>query len=260
MSFKFFKFVSTMNFFQNNLTLYNFFILFFVMLIILTFKFNIQKAYWLWIFYFILFLMCATSYLPKYLVKKHENKNSIINPNLIDTSKTYYLHVLGAGYSLEKRLSATKQLSDVTLTRLIEAIRISKLLPNYIIVSSGYSSLGLESQASVVKRAAVELGIPKQNIEMLTTPSNTSEEVSAFVKRFGTNKNVIIVSNALHLSRAIMLYKKNGIVAIPAPTNFKVKQGINDYNGVTLPSISSIDLMNEYLREQLKYCKDSWQY
>ena len=246
-----------MNFFQNNLTLYNFFILFFLLLLILTYKLNIQKAYWLWIFYFILFLVCATSYLPKYLVKKHENKKSIINLNLIDTSKTYYLHVLGAGYSLEKRLSATKQLSDVTLTRLIEAIRISKFLPNYIIVSSGHSSLGLESQASVVKRAAIELGTSEENIEMLTTPSNTSEEVSAFIKRFGTSKNVIVISDALHLPRAIMLYKKNGIVAVPAPTNFKVKQGINDYNGLTLPSISSMDLMNEYLREQLKYLKDS---
>jgi len=246
-----------MNFFQNNLTLYNFFILFFVLLLILTYKLNIQKAYWLWIFYFILFLVCATSYLPKYLVKKHENKKSIINLNLIDTSKTYYLHVLGAGYSLEKRLSATKQLSDVTLTRLIEAIQISKFLPNYIIVSSGHSSLGLESQASVVKRAAIELGTSEENIEMLTTPSNTSEEVSAFIKRFGTSKNVIVISDALHLPRAIMLYKKNGIVAVPAPTNFKVKQGINDYNGLTLPSISSMDLMNEYLREQLKYLKDS---
>ena len=246
-----------MNFFQNNLTLYNFFILFFVLLLILTYKLNIQKAYWLWIFYFILFLVCATSYLPKYLVKKHENKKSIINLNLIDTSKTYYLHVLGAGYSLEKRLSATKQLSDVTLTRLIEAIRISKFLPNYIIVSSGHSNLGLESQASVVKRAAIELGTSEENIEMLTTPSNTAEEVSAFVNRFGTSKNVIVISDALHIPRAIMLYKKNGIVAVPAPTNFKVKQGINDYNGLTLPSISSMDLMNEYLREQLKYLKDS---
>ena len=41
---------------------------------------------------------------------------------LLDKSKTYYLHVLGLGYSLDTRLSATKQLSDVTLSRLIEAI------------------------------------------------------------------------------------------------------------------------------------------
>ena len=104
--------------------------------------------------------------------------------------------MLGAGYSLEKDCQLQNKLSDVTLTRLIEAIRISKLLPNYIIVSSGYSSLGLESQASVVKRAAIELGVPFDKIEMLTTPSNTTEEVAAFVCQFGIHKSVIVVSDA----------------------------------------------------------------
>lgn len=225
---------------------------------ILTYKFNIQKAYLLWIFYFILFLMCATSYLPKYLVKKHENKNSIINQNLIDTSKTYYIHVLGAGYSLDPRLPATAQLNQFTLSRLVEGIRIARQLPKYVIVTSAYSRLGLEPQASVTKRAAIELGIPNQNIQMLTTPSNTVEEVATFVNQFGVHKNVIVVSDAMHLARALMLYQKKGIKAIPAPSNFKVKQGPHEYDGLTFPSISSLKLMNEYLREQLKYWKDSW--
>lgn len=247
-----------MNFFQSNLTLYNFFILSIVSLMVLSYKFNIQKFYWWWFFCFFLFFICSTSYLPKYLVKNHENKINIFNVNDIDTTKTFYIHVLGAGYSLDKRLSATQQLSDITLSRLIEAIRIARRLPKYVMVTSAYSRFGLESQASVAKRAAIELGIPNQNIQMLTTPSNTTEEVAAFVNQFGVHKNVIVVSDAMHLPRALMLYQKKGINAIPAPTNFKVKQGINDYNGITLPSIFSLDLMNEYLREQLKFWKDSW--
>lgn len=227
-------------------------------MLLLNFKFNTIKLHWILIVFFSFFLVCATSYFPKYLIKKYENKYAITDVSLLDKNKTYYLHVLGAGYSLDTRLSATKQLSDVTLSRLIEAIRISKMLPNYKIVGSGYSSLGLESQASIVKRAAIELGVPYDKIEMLTIPSNTAEEVAAFVCQFGIHKNVIVVSDAMHLPRALMLYQKKGINAIPAPTNFKVKQGINDYNGITFPSISSLDLMNEYLREQLKYWKDSW--
>lgn len=247
-----------MHFLQNNITLYNFFTFLILLLLLLNFKFNIIKLHLIWIVIFSFFLVCATSFFPKYLIKKHENKYVEIDVSSLDKSKTYYLHVLGAGYSLDTRLSATKQLSDVTLSRLIEAIRISKKLPNYKIVGSGYSSLGIESQASVVKRAAVELGVPDDKIEMLTTPSNTAEEVVAFVNQFGIDKKVIVVSDAMHLPRAIMLYMQNGIVAIPAPTNFRVKHGINDYNGITFPSISSLDLMNEYLREQLKYWKDSW--
>lgn len=139
---------------------------------------------------------------------------------------------------------------------MVEAIRISKSLPHYKIVTSAYSSLGLESQASVARRAAIELGIPTQNIEMLTAPSNTSEEVATFIKQFGTHQNVIVVSDAMHLPRALMLYQKGGITAVPAPANFKVKQGPHEYNGLAFPSMSSLNLMNGYLRERLKYWKD----
>ena len=139
---------------------------------------------------------------------------------------------------------------------MVEAIRISKSLPHYKIVTSAYSSLGLEPQASVARRAAIELGIPSQNIEMLTTPSNTSEEVAAFIKQFGTHQNVIVVSDAMHLPRALMLYQKGGITARAAPSNFKVKQGPIKNSRFNFPTLSSLNLMNEYLRERLKYWKD----
>ena len=140
----------------------------------------------------------------------------------------------------------------------MEAIRISKSLAYYKIVSSGYSSLDLESQASVVRRAAIALGIPARNCEILPTPSNTSEEVSAFVAKFGKTKNVIEVSDAIHLPRALMLYKKFGVNAVGSPTDFKVKKGVNDHNGLSFPSLSSVNLMSDCLRERAKYWKDSF--
>lgn len=204
------------------------------------------------------FMIATTKWIPAKLVAQYESQVTVCQPQLLDTTSTYYIHVLGAGYSLDPKLPATSQLESTTLTRLVEGIRIARQLHHYKLVTSAYSKYGLESQASVAKRAAIELGIPGKNIEMLTTPSNTAEEVEAFVKKLGTTKKVIVVSDALHLPRALMLYQKAGIKAIPAPSNFLVKQGPNDYNGPTFPSLSSLNLMNGYLRERLKYWKDSW--
>lgn len=206
----------------------------------------------------LLLLMVTTRIVPKKLIAHYESQVAICHPKLLETTQTYYIHVLGAGYSLDPRLPATSQLEPTTLTRLVEGIRIARQLRYYKLVTSAYSKYGLESQASVAKRAAIELGIPSQNIEMLTTPSNTSEEVAAFVKQFGNKKNVIVVSDALHLPRAVMLYQKAGIKAIPAPANFLVKQGPHEYNGLAFPSLSSLNLMNGYLRERLKYWKDNF--
>lgn len=204
------------------------------------------------------FLMATTKWIPAKLVAQYESQVTVCQPQLLDTTPTYYIHVLVAGYSLDPKLPATSQLESTTLTRLVEGIRIARKLPHYKLVTSAYSKYGLESQASVAKRAAIDLGIPSQNIEMLTTPSNTAEEVEAFVKKFGTTKKVIVVSDALHLPRALMLYQKAGIKAISAPSNFLLKQGPNDYNGITLPSYKSLSLINNYFRERLKYWKDSW--
>lgn len=245
-----------MDFIKESIQLSTFFLIAVVLIAISTYYYNFKKNRWAWFILLLLFLTVSTKLLPKYLIAKYEAKTPICNPTILNKNETYYLHVLGAGYSLDSRLPATSQLNTTTLARLVEAIRIANNLKKYIIVTSAYSKFGLESQASVAKRAAIILGIPAKNIGMLTTPSNTGEEVRAFVAKFGVYKKVIVVSDAMYLPRAIMLYKKAGINAIGAPTNFQVKKDTNNTNGISFPSISSLNLMNTYFRERLKYYKD----
>ena len=243
--------------FQESLQLINFFIVSILYIVVLSRYTPVINIRILWSSLILLFILSSTHYVPAQLIKNYESKFTVWSPEFIESSETYYLHVLGAGYSLDPALPATSQLSTTTLARMIEGIRIARQLPNYTIVTSGYSKYGLESQASIVKKAAIELGIPSEHIEILETPSNTAEEVAAFVEQFGTQKKVVVVTDALHLPRVIMLYKKAGITAIGAPATFQVKKGPNDYSGLTFPSYRSISLMNAYLRERLKYWKDS---
>lgn len=240
------------------LNLTNFFIVSVLFLIVLTRSYTFKKIKSFWIILSVFFLVMSTHYVPSKLVAAYESQIPVCNPDFLETTETHYLHVLGAGYSLDPTLPATAQLSTTTLARLAEGIRIARQLPNYKLITSGYSNYGLESQASVARRAAIELGISSEHIAILKTPSNTVEEVAAFVDQFGTQKKVIVVSDALHLPRAIMLYQKAGINAIGAPASFRVKKGPNDYNGLTFPCYSSMSLMNAYLRERLKYWKDSF--
>ena len=80
-----------------------------------------------------------------------EDQYEVIDLEKLDTSKPYYIHVLGAGYDLDKRLQATSQLDLKTLGRLTEGIRVFRKLPNALLVTSGNSAVGLESQASVAR-------------------------------------------------------------------------------------------------------------
>lgn len=205
-----------------------------------------------------LLLVCFTSYLPKKLVNSIEKKYKPINLHQLDNSKTYYIHVLGAGSSLDSRLPATMNLSPTTLIRLVEAIRIYNHIKHPVLVTSAALSKQIKSQAKLAKEAAILLGVKEQNIQMLETPTSTMEEAIAFKEKFGTNKNVILVTSAIHMPRAVEIFADQGIQALPAPTDFQYKEeGFND-SGLTFPTLSSLDLSNCYQTAVAKHLYYKW--
>lgn len=201
----------------------------------------------------VLFLLCSTNYLPKKLIASIESAYDPINLNQIDRSEIYYIHVLGSGATTDSRLPPSMNLNQETLTRLIEGIRIYNYLDQAVLVTSAASKERPKSQAEISKEAAVSLGVNGADIEMLKTPNNTLEEALAFKREFGTNKNVIVVTSALHMPRAVEIFKDQGLSVIPAPSSYEYKEDGYRYNGVTLPSFSSLELMNAYHVAQLKH-------
>jgi len=197
-------------------------------------------------------LICTTSYLPKLLVINIEKHHSVLYPQALDQNKTYFIHVLGAGYNLNSDLPALTQLESTSLSRLNEGVRIFRLLAMPILVTSAYSKYSLESQASVTRKAAIELGVSPQHIRMLENPSTTLEEAQAFKSRFGTSAQVIIATDAMHMSRAMDIYRDLGYDPIAAPTNFQVHFGPKSYNGLSMPNYQSFQMSNKVFRTVLK--------
>lgn len=194
----------------------------------------------------VLFLVCSTSYVPKRLIASIEKAYDPIDLNLLDRSEVYYIHVLGSGASNAINLPAPMNLNSATLSRLVEGIRIHTYLDHAIIVTSAASKKGLISQAEMSKASAVLLGVKEGDINMLVTPTTTLEEAMAFKSEFGTDKNLIVVTSALHMPRAVEIFKDQGLKVIPAPSNyFYIDDGYR-YNGFTLPSLGSLELMNSY--------------
>lgn len=205
-----------------------------------------------------LLLVCSTSYLPKKLVNSIEKKYKPINLNQIDNSKTYYIHILGAGSSLDSRLPATMNLSSTTLIRLVEGIRIYNRLRHPVLVTSAAATNQIKSQAKLAKEAAIALGVTELDIEMLETPTSTMEEAIAFKEKFGPNKNVILVTSAIHMPRAVEIFADQGIQTLPAPTDFQYKaDGFND-SWLTFPALSSLDLSNCYHTAVAKHLYYIW--
>jgi uncharacterized SAM-binding protein YcdF (DUF218 family) len=180
----------------------------------------------------VLFLLCSTSYLPKIAINSVERKFTPIKLSQIDTSKTYYIYVLGSGVTLDPRLPASMKLSSTSLVRLVEGIRIYNYLDHVTLVTSAAIKGESISQAKLSKEAAVSLGVKEQNIQMLETPTSTLEEVEIF--------------------------SDQGIKVLPAPTEYLYKAGSKSYNGMTLPSFASLELTNNYQTALLKHVYYKW--
>lgn len=71
------------------------------------------------------------------------------------------------------------------------------------------------------------LGVPKSAILQDPSSLNTYENavnVKQILKQQGIN-NILLVTSAMHMPRSLLIFKRQGIEAIPAPTDFQVTSG-----------------------------------
>jgi uncharacterized SAM-binding protein YcdF (DUF218 family) len=198
------------------------------------------------------FFIITTPFLPKIIIKSLESQY----PQLADSNiKTLHdscnIIVLGSGLTDDKNLSPNNQLTPTSLSRLVEGIRIHKMIPDSRLILSGYGERSEISNALVYYRTALILGIDSVSMVIQALPSNTRMEAAEYVKNFGTENKLIVVTSANHMPRAIMLFHRAGIFPIAAPTNFFLKYGSHKYPWRWIPSSENVVIMEAAIHEEL---------
>jgi uncharacterized SAM-binding protein YcdF (DUF218 family) len=132
---------------------------------------------------------------------------------------------------------------------LSEAVRIKRLIPSSKLVCSGFSKSGRTTHAEILAQAAIELGINETDTLMLVTPANTEEEAISYYSRFKNYRQLILVTDATHMPRAIKRFQSHGLQPIAAPANhyIKIDPQTNRYH--FKPSISKIQMMQSAIYE-----------
>ena len=192
-------------------------------------------------------LAFSTPFFPDFLVSKLEQQY-LSYPGLQTGGKPNIL-VLGGGHTDDFRLPASDQLSQEALGRLVEGIRIHRMIPGSRLVTSGGQIRSSISQAKVLKNSAILLGVADSLIITLDTPRNTLAEAKAYRERWGLDTPLIVVTSATHMPRAMMLFKRQGLNPIAAPTNHLVKKGT--YRPIThyLPSSEHLEKAEKAFHE-----------
>lgn len=193
--------------------------------------------------------LSSTPPLPNFLVRSLEWQYQPFDTTG-NTPDHAHILVLGGGHVSDERLPANDQLSEQSLKRLIEGIRIYRQLPGSTLIMSGYSRFGIpRSHAEVMAETALLLGIPAEDTVAITTPWNTMYEAIDYHRRFGSSHPLILVTSAVHMPRAMMHFQRAGLQPIPAPTNYIIKEDSLP-NGLNIfPSSRNLRNMHKALHE-----------
>ena len=137
-----------------------------------------------------------------------------------------YVMVLGSGHIVDDKIPPTSELSRSGLMRLAEGIRILRMYPGSKLILSGYAAGSEVSNARMMAKVALALGVAKPEIILLETAKDTWEEARQ-AAAFVNNKKLIVVTSASHMKRALHEFSSAGLKPYPAPTNYLAQKNID---------------------------------
>jgi uncharacterized SAM-binding protein YcdF (DUF218 family) len=132
-----------------------------------------------------------------------------------------YVVVLGSGYAPAGRIPITAALAEDGLVRVVEAVRIARLLQESRLVVSGGADPGETPSAYGYAKLAADLGIAVPPSQVLSAPLDTGQEARAIAALVG-HAPFILVTSAYHMPRAMRLMRLAGLEPIAAPTGQRV--------------------------------------
>jgi uncharacterized SAM-binding protein YcdF (DUF218 family) len=133
-----------------------------------------------------------------------------------------YVFVLGDSFSADTRRPPAARYVDEGLKRLIEGVRLHRWLTNsLLLISIPGPSVSQAEKERVLGELLFTFGLQTNAVQVCGGAWDTEDEIAWCRRVAGTNR-VIVVSGASHLPRAMVLARKHGLQAIPAPSGYLV--------------------------------------
>lgn len=163
-----------------------------------------------------LFIVIGTGWIPNYLTHYLEKQFPVIKE--IDPT-IHWVVVLSGGQAQVSGMPENALMSSASIKRLVEGVRLFRLLPNATLLLSGGGYLNEESEAYHLSELAQWFAIPKQNIVIETRSINTFDQIDA-IRSIVKQRPFYLVTSAIHMPRAMSLCHELGLNPIAAPTDF----------------------------------------
>lgn len=131
-----------------------------------------------------------------------------------------WIVVLGGGSREGKTLTPEDRLGGASLKRLLEGVRLSRLLPQSQLVLSGGDYRGISPDALIMRQVALNQGVARKRIILEATSWDTADQAKYLKDRLG-RAPFYLVTSAAHMTRAMRMFIRLDTKPIAAPTDFR---------------------------------------
>jgi uncharacterized SAM-binding protein YcdF (DUF218 family) len=161
-----------------------------------------------------------------------------------------WIVLLGGGHIADPRVPVTSQISNESLTRLVECLRIHRLIAGSKIIISGGAVYDSSSEASTLAKVAEILSVNARDI-VLDDLSRDTEEQAQNISSIVAHDRFVLVTSAYHMPRSMTIFERAGLNPIPAPTAHLVKarqmNSPEDFYPSSMGIVKAEHAMHEYL-------------
>ena len=186
----------------------------------------------------------------EYKFEPYKAENYSRDLSLKKGDKVKYVVVLGGGHSADPGIPVTSRLSDPSLKRLLEGIRIYRENPGSKLVLSGRGAFSSIPEARVAHDVARFLGVNEGDI-ILEPNSRDTKDQARLIRSIVGEDRFVLVTSALHLPRSMALFRKLGMDPIPGPAEVPPKQKRGLTPRSFFPQTEALDRSSRAIHEYL---------
>jgi len=176
-----------------------------------------------------------------YVTKALEAQYGPVQPAAL--TDVQWVVVLGGGLRSGSGLPLSSRIGNSALYRITEGIRVHRELPLSRIVFSGATNIHGESVAQMSSDLAAALGVDRSRI-VVAEGARTTDEEALCLRKLVEGQRFVLVTSAMHMPRAMRLFRRRGMDPIPAPTDHHTSSTLGDGWGRIIPSPGKVAAAN----------------
>lgn len=154
-------------------------------------------------------------------------------------SDVKWVVVLGGGHRSDPRVPVTSQISGDSLARLVEGIRLQRILPQSKLILSGGGAFDPVPIANIMADVALAIGVDKENF-ILEQSSKDTKDQAVLIKEIVGKERFALVTSASHMPRSMALFRKQNMNPIPVPTDHRVEESQGSSPRIFFPDATDI--------------------